>query len=68
MEILLSNKREDEPYKNCKYNTSKAGQFVGYCKHPHNFFDDEHGKGWKLVECRKCPCPDFINGLSDGTS
>ena len=60
---MLMKKNELEPYKNCKYNTSIGGHFVGYCKHPHNYFDDEYGKGWKLVLCRKCPCRDYVSGL-----
>jgi len=41
---MLMKKNELEPYKNCKYNTSIGGHFVGYCQHPHNYFDDEHGE------------------------
>jgi hypothetical protein len=43
----------------CKYNTSVNEHFVGYCKHPRNYFEEGKRKGWKLVECKKCPCDDF---------
>lgn len=42
-------------YKDCKYNTSKSAQFVGYCD-----LDKYHtATGRRLVECKKCPCEDF---------
>jgi len=42
-------------YKDCKFNSSKASSFVGYCLLPKYKTD----KGRLFVECGKCPCQDF---------
>ena len=48
-------------YKDCKYNTSKTAQFVGYCELPKYKTD----KFQKFVECKKCPCDDFEFGVDE---
>ena len=39
----------------CRYNTSKNTNFVGYCDHP-MYYDST---GHRLVECKGCPCNDY---------
>ena len=42
-------------YKDCKYNTSKVNNFVGYCDLPK--YKTEFGK--RLVKCCEEICDDF---------
>ena len=42
-------------YKDCKHNTSKSTEFVGYCA----LYMNEDRTAGRLVECKKCPCDDF---------
>ena len=48
-------------YRDCKYNTSTSAGFVGYCDLPKYY----HEKGHYLVECKKCPCNDFVLRVDD---
>ena len=48
-------------YRDCKYNSSKVADFVGYCNLP----QFHTSRGIELVKCRKCPCEHFELKESD---
>ncbi len=48
-------------FRDCKYNTSNSLQFIGYC----SLYMNEDKTSGRLVECKKCPCEDFILGGDD---
>ena len=45
----------DVSYRDCKYNSSKVSNFVGYCKHPKYDTPTFH----PLIKCKGCVCEDF---------
>lgn len=42
-------------YRDCKYNTSKVSNFVGYCKHPKFDTPTFH----PFIKCKEFVCEDF---------
>lgn len=48
-------------FRDCKYNTSNSLQFIGYC----SLHMNEDKTSGRLVECKKCPCENFILGGDD---
>lgn len=47
-----------ENYHKCEYNSNHTNpRFVGYCQLPKYHIK---GVGQKLVECKGCPCEDFL--------
>ena len=42
-------------YRDCKYNSSRCSQFVGYCKHPKYDTPTFH----PFIKCKEFVCEDF---------
>ena len=46
---------KNEPFKDCKHNTSESTIFDGYCA----LYLNEDRTAGRLVKCKGCPCDDF---------